>query len=177
MPEEYSGAPPEHKHSADDIDSGTLADARIPDLETLSYGGAFAQAQIPEIDPSNMETKVSNDILRHSNDAEKTTTSTSYVKLKEVSLAHGISDLRVKFDIKASGGTVYAKVYVNGSPVGTEKSRTSTSYGTQTEDLTNLSENDLIQIYVKHSTGAQTSYVENMRFYWDLGDAHTNQDP
>jgi hypothetical protein len=50
--------------------------------------------------------------------------------------------------IGAGVQTTYAKVYINGSPIGVEKSHDQTTYANFSDDIT-VSADDLLQIYVK----------------------------
>ena len=108
------------------------------------------------------------DTLHHSNDTEANTTSATYVKLKEITLGTLVgsgSDFRIKFDLKSSHTiAVYGKIYINGTPVGTERIRTDTTYETFSEDFTDLEPGDLIQLYV-HRGASTTAYVQNFQLY------------
>jgi len=108
------------------------------------------------------------DILRHSNDTEKITDAGSYVKVKEI--FNNISGIwRVKFDMKAlSGVTAYGRIYRDGTAYGTERSTTSTSYVTFTQDL-RFDVTDRIQLFLRSSGYA--SYASNFRLYGDIIDA------
>jgi hypothetical protein len=110
------------------------------------------------------------DILIHSNDAEKSTGSTTYVMLKEI--VNGIDGCwRVGFDLRSSGGyTARGIIYRNGSSYGTERATTSTSYVTFTEDLY-FSRMDKIQLYARIYSTPQLAYVRNFRLYGDIIDA------
>lgn len=74
-------------------------------------------------------------------------------KVKDIQVFFGGS-IRVSFALGnqyngTSGDLDYAQIYKNGQPIGTIRSRlTSTTYTTYTEDITGVSENDHIQIYV-----------------------------
>lgn len=110
------------------------------------------------------------DTLRNSNDTERTTGSTSYVKVKEILLNADLDAVRVNFDLK-SGGTggydVKGRVYKNGSPIGTERTTTSNSYTTYPEDFTGFVSGDLIQIYACTPGGERDPYVQNFRLCYD----------
>jgi hypothetical protein len=62
---------------------------------------------------------------------------------------------------------VYSKVYVNGIAVGVEKTTESTTYINCSDDITNVKENDLIQIYVHSHYGAHSCYIRNMKLRFD----------
>ena len=142
--------------------------------------GAGAGADPTEIDVPSIPLAAT-DQLKNSNDAEKSTTSTSYVKLKETKLGtvpNSLTSIRISFDLKGSGNVVGARIYRNGAAIGAERSTTSTSFVTFTQDFTTTAwaENDLIQIYA-HASGGSTARVQNFRFYYGVMIPTTNQDP
>ena len=107
------------------------------------------------------------DTLRNSNDNEKSTSSSTYVKVKEVKLNEDLPACRLKFDVDMfpTDGNSYAQVYKNGVPIGTEWAFSETGYVTKSEDFTGWVKDDLIQIYLKTP---KTAYVQHMRFYYDV---------
>lgn len=105
---------------------------------------------------------LASDTIRNSNNTEKTTTSTSYVKKKEIKVNATLANCRVYCEIHRSGaGTAYYTLYKNGSPVGVEHIRSTGTYQGFTDDLAGLVANDLLQIYVKSST-SDAAYCANM---------------
>ncbi len=108
--------------------------------------------------------------LRNSNNDEKTTQSTSYVKLKEILLNEDLSACRIYFTMKCTtyGDTyAYAKIYKNGVAIGTEQSsRTTDGWVTKTEDFTGFVAGDLIQVYVKVNNAAETGRVKDFQFHY-----------
>ena len=116
------------------------------------------------------------DNLRASNDAVASITSSSYTKLKSITVPkHYYSAiLRVKFDmaeIPAGGPTAYGQVYKNGVAIGTEQSTTSGTYVTFSEDIDfgELNEGDTIELWAKDDAG-NTAMVEHFRIYGrDIG--------
>lgn len=80
-------------------------------------------------------------------DVAASTSSGTYTKVKEIKCYLG-GTVKVRFDLDVSGyaGTVYARIYVNSSPVGTERS----AYNRTTffENIT-INPGDLVQIYAK----------------------------
>lgn len=100
-------------------------------------------------------------------DTEESTTSSTYVKAKEIKIHQG-GTLRIKFDLKSSSGiyAVYGRVYRNGVAVGTQQGSTSTSYATKSEDISGWSAGDLVQLYIKR-TGGVTAYVKDFTIYVD----------
>lgn len=110
------------------------------------------------------------DVLLHSNDTERYTSSGSYVKLKEIEIPLKIIDgsvFRIKFDMKTNpaSGNVYGKIYRNGATHGTQRVSTSSTYITYSEDLAAIG-GDLIQIY--GFTTDAPCYIRNFRLYGDL---------
>jgi len=144
------------------------------------YAGLDANGML---DMKMFKTKPSANV-RNSNDASKSTSSGTYVKLKEMKINEQLNAYRVYFTIKnMSGGAekTYACIYKNGSPIGTERQTSSTTGETFSEDFTAnpLSPGDLLQIYVKTTNGTW-GYVSDFRLAYDLADitrSVTNQDP
>jgi len=120
---------------------------------------------------------LSNTVIQ-ANDAEVSTTSISYTKVKEIKIASVVTGnvgcqgsgtsfaLRIMFDIKISNTATSARgqVYRNGVAVGTEHSNSTTSYVTFTDDITQpWTQNDLIQLYIRTLNSAYTAYARNFR--------------
>jgi hypothetical protein len=109
-------------------------------------------------------------ILRR-DDTESSTTSTTYVKVKEFyvpKLIPKTCKLRIYFEL-ASGVTginAYAQIWRNGSPYGTGRQRSFTTFVSYTEDL-EFSEGDYIQIYAKCDTDG-SARVRNFRIQGTL---------
>ena len=106
------------------------------------------------------------DTILRRDDTANSTTSTTYVKVKEFyvpKLIPKTSKLRIYFELASyyEGYAAYAKIYRNGSPYGTERVNTSTTFEPYTEDL-EFSEGDYIQIYAKCGTGGRAQ-VRNFR--------------
>jgi len=95
---------------------------------------------------------------------EQFNTYVSYTKIKELKIT-GSGLVRVKFDLKISNvaDIAYGKIYINGNPVGTERTNGTTTYVTFSEDF-NVSDGDLIQVYGKTSN-IYTFYVTNLDLY------------
>lgn len=110
-----------------------------------------------------------NVLLAH--DGQSQTNSTSYVKAKTITLTglnfkSGQTQLQIQFQLYVIGAseTGYAKIYRNGSPVGTERSITyGGGWATFTENLTFVN-GDTIELW-HHATlgGANYSQVQNFR--------------
>jgi len=103
------------------------------------------------------------DYLIASADTEKEVYSDTYTKAKEILVARE-GTLRIKFDLKEGTGYAWAKIYRNGSPVGTERSWDEPNYVTFSEDISGWSPGDLCQLYV-HSSGGQSVMIRNFRIY------------
>jgi|GEM_PF-5034880 hypothetical protein len=90
--------------------------------------------------------------------------STSYTKIKEMTLARG-GVITVKFDGKyAVSGPGYALVYRNDSPVGTERQLT-TGYATYSENIGGWAVGDKVRLYFRTVGAGGAVYVQNFRLY------------
>jgi len=90
----------------------------------------------------------------------ETTTSTSPVMKKEWRIGKG-GALRVKWAMQGDGTyEAHCRVYVNGSPVGVQKNRTTASYYGMEDDITGLNAGDLVQIYGWVASGG-TCYIKS----------------
>ena len=85
-------------------------------------------------------------------------------KYKTAARAQGV--LRVKFDIKSEGEpTIHGQIYKNGTAIGTDRSTTSSSYVTYSEDISGIKVGDVIQLYVWCTTGWANVWHQNFRIY------------
>jgi len=112
---------------------------------------------------------VASDVLQFSADTERTTTSDTYTKLKEIKVDWQ-GRIRVSFDLHSTT-TLYAAValiYINGVAVGTNRTTGSLTYVTFTEDI-DVQEGDFVQLYARRGNSTVTAYVRNFRTYWSLG--------
>ncbi|MGF3555097.1 MAG: hypothetical protein ACQXXF_07535 [Thermoplasmatota archaeon] len=116
------------------------------------------------------------DDLLKSNDAQATTSYTTYVKLKEVVFnpepkdflpESSVNSLYLKWQMKTSGPSyVYSKIYVNDVAKSTDFSTISGSYTDFSFDCGNLTYGDKIQIYGRSSGNSGTiCFVRNFRLY------------
>jgi hypothetical protein len=97
-------------------------------------------------------------------DTERSTTSESYVKLKEFTPLIRAGNITVSWQMKKDDiGTAYAKVYVNGVAIGAEKSTTNTSYVDKSESDLAVSVGDVIQIYGKRAGGITQCIVQKAK--------------
>lgn len=114
---------------------------------------------------------IASNTLRYSDDTETSTTSATYVKLKTITLDSQLyGTIRIKFDLKLSGGpgTARGRIYHNDVALGTEQTTTSSTYVTKSEDITyNFEVGDTIELwgYIQLLTA---TYVENFRLYYDI---------
>ena len=146
-------------------------DASSPLTETLMTkirdnieGHNHSEATTTDIVNAGLQAYTAGDYLIQSNDTERSTTSGSYVKLKEIKVLRA-GAYRIKFDIKADGAsTAYGRIYKNGSAVGTERSTMLTGDDPYSEDISSIVSGDLIQIYCKQS-GGTNAYVNDFRIY------------
>ena len=116
------------------------------------------------------------DVLMNSDDTEELKYGQEYEVQKEfdpilLNLHSNDSEFRIKFDMKTSnvGNLVYGRIYRNGVAVGTERSTSSTSYTTYSQDITGWSEGDFIQLYTYAGALGIRPYVMNFRVYGDIG--------
>ncbi|HBE42015.1 MAG TPA: hypothetical protein DDW27_12575 [Bacteroidales bacterium] len=112
-------------------------------------------------------TGVSN-VVVHSHDAETSSNSVTYVKVKTITLGSyvvGDRTLRIKFDLQSNDGNqVRGIIYRNGGSVGAERTTTSLTYVTYSEDITDWSAGDLIELYIKSDVGGVSrADVQNLR--------------
>jgi hypothetical protein len=110
--------------------------------------------------------------IRSSNDTARTTNSTSFIKLKEIRLDENIlgasKTIRISFAGRPIGAVAEIAIYKNG--VATGYSWTfSGSLETKTADISNFVEGDLIQLYVRNTSGGgNLSEVSNFRLQYDV---------
>ncbi len=107
--------------------------------------------------------------VKNSNDAEKTTTSTTPVKLKEIKINKSYEgSLRVVWLMNCEQGSgVWGQVYKNGSPIGSEQGTGNLNPTAFTQDIAGgLAAGDLIQIYLRAASG-DTGHVKNMKLAFD----------
>ena len=123
---------------------------------TGSFNGAVATNQLVVSSVTAGE-----NIVRSSN-AEVSTTSITYVKLKEMQIAAS-GTIRVAFDLRGYVALAYGRIYVNGTAIGTERSNLATET-TYNEDIS-VNAGDLVQIYAKrfNSGTGTTCYVNDFR--------------
>jgi len=129
-------------------------------------GRAVSETQLLII-KERFEDLIAGSTLMASADTIRTTSSTTYVKLKDISINQRGGMVTVKFTMREDvnpGGTAYARIYVNDVAVGTERTRDDETLTEYSENIT-IKRGDNIQIYAKHSTGSYTCSVLNFRIY------------
>lgn len=108
---------------------------------------------------------------RNSHDAEATSQSITYVKVKTITLTNGlIGQQRFLFDLKTSNvlNTANGKIYRNGVALGIEQSDVTGVYVTKSEDITQTwAPGDTVEVWVKIDNAAQIVYVQNFRIAYD----------
>lgn len=104
-----------------------------------------------------------------------TSNSATYVKVAEFHIAKGPT-VRIKVGLYSSVpvNTSYARVRVNGVAAGTERTTTSGSMDWQAVESISVSENDLVQLYVKSSNASNYCVAEchigvGVNGYWPIG--------
>lgn len=169
-----NGAPHHAKTtSASELTSGVLPSIdRLPALTTGKIWQGNANRPVEVDSPLTPPAFAAGDLLLHSNDTEESTPNSSAgltpYKLKEIFVPHW-GTLRVKFDLATSYGTAHAQIYRDGIGVGTERTTTSESYVTFSQDIAGWEWGSLLQLYGWHPgwTGASPKYakVKNFRVY------------
>lgn len=122
---------------------------------------------------------IASDNLRASADTENIFNTTSwfavYYKNKEIELGNYVDGwvIRVKFDLMLDSASpwdtiAYWRIYVNGSPIWTERTTSSNIYTTYSEDIT-VNSWDLVQLWLAESTSTWIKDVKtrNFRIYYD----------
>lgn len=131
------------------------------DISGVLYGDGLSLPHIIE--------KTASANVRNSHDAEANSSSSSYVKIKTITLPYGLlGQVRITFDIACGDSqTVYGRVYRNEVALGTEQSTTSLTYVTKTEDITQTwNPGDTCELWIKAS-GGDTCAVRNFRLSYD----------
>ena len=142
--------------------------ATVKNLSGKTYKMVLSITKKTIIDLLPTEDFVASDNVKNSNDDQKTKSSATYVKVKEIKLNEDLPACRIYFGGKASAGAgdCYFRIYKNGVAIGTERQNNDMTYDYWSEDFTNFVIGDLIQIYTKSSTESPT-YVQNFRFEYD----------
>jgi hypothetical protein len=119
---------------------------------------------------------IAGDDLVIANDTERSTGSGSYQLLKQISIRRG-GTLRIKYDFRSASPsvTVHTVVRRNGNSVAGGRSTTSTTYNTVTQDISDWSTDDLVEVWGYTSSGGFPVYVRNFRLYaGNVGEASSS---
>jgi len=159
-----------------EVDAKIAAHKNIADAHHQKFEAADADAKIAAHNESTTfvhglkkRYTISDDIL-HSHDSVASTTSTSYVKLKTITidaLCPSPVTLRVYFELgRDSGGSsnfCYARIYKNGAAYGSERSTNAIgSWVAFSEDLS-FAAGDTIELWAYTDNSANNSKVQNFR--------------
>lgn len=174
--------PKEHQHSAADIMSGLLDGDRLPGISQSKKGaapptgtpsGRFLKDDgtwgIPLIAGTATVGLITSNNVKNSNDAERTTTSTMSVKLKEIKVNKSYEgSIRIVWQMNCEQGLgVWGQVYKNGIAQGTAQGTGNQFPTSFSQDLPGgLNADDLIQIYVWAANG-DTGHIRNMKLCFD----------
>jgi len=145
-------------------------------LNNINLSGTLLGSSTVPVELPYIIKKVASSTVRNSNDTETSRGGTTYVCAKKIRFNNGfIGQFRAYFDLKyvhyvGAGNTAYGKVYKNGSPIGTEKSTTSTTYVTMSDNITtDLAPGDEIQLYIRTNdySHEDEAFVRNFRIAYD----------
>lgn len=107
---------------------------------------------------------IPSDDLRVSDDAEKSTSSSSYVKMKEILILRS-GGWRTKFELKCGDeDNGWATIYRNGVAVGTERLRSTAAWSSAFEEDLAFAVGDLCQLWGRKTLGS-TIQCRNFRLY------------
>jgi len=156
--------------------NGTISASYLSVLNNINLSGTLLGSSTVPVELPYIIKKVASSTVRNSNDKETSRGGTTYVCAKKIRFNNGfIGQFRAYFDLKyvrffGTGNTAYGRVYKNGSPLGTEKITTSTTYVTMSEDITvDLAPGDEIQLYIKTNDYSyeDAAFVRNFRIAYD----------
>jgi len=149
---------------------------RVGGTEVISSGRAISTTDLTIQKYGTLTlTHTASDNLKHSHDDTAQTNSSTYVKLKTITFPDGLAgNYRVKFDLRRTeDGIGYARIYKNGTPLGTEQSVENSSYETRSEDFTtDLEPGDTLELWGKliDATGGYLQ-VRYFRVYYDVSES------
>lgn len=160
------------KYNEDLITGDILANQIV----SVVYDGTNFQVISPlSIGSTDVVLATASDTLKYSADTERSTDNDAYTLVKQITVRVG-GTVRVTFDAKtASGSTGHARIYVNGTAVGTERTPNSGTYVSYSEDIT-VAPFDLVQLYYQEPSGDAGAliYVRNFRIKYDLSATSTS---
>lgn len=151
----YSG---NHPHSHDGTNSAIVD---LADNQVLTDKIADDQ-----ITAAKMENWTAGDYIVIFSKHETELGSGTYAKIFEGRVDRD-GELRIKFDLRASGGgyTAMGKIYQNGSPVGTERT-VGSGETTFSEDLSSWVAGDLVQVYAKRGgAGGGQAWINDFKVF------------
>lgn len=131
-------------------------------------GVAISSTEILIKKGSDIFTVTASDNLKYSADTERTTTSASYSKIKEIQVSYtGV--VRVKYDQKTDNPPqiAYGKIYINDVATSYENTNNTSTYQTRSNDV-QIRAGDKVQLYFNMGGGG-TCYIRNFRIYYDKG--------
>ena len=148
------------------VDSGTTAD-KLVQLDGSAKLPAVDGSQLTNLEYSPSFESVVSENLRTSSDTAKVLTTSTYTKVKEIVFNDNPGTIRVDFHLRTPNGQFNAmgRIYKNGVAIGTERTTSSVTFQTYSENLS-VARGDLIQLYIKNSS---TGNVEAayFRLYYD----------
>lgn len=92
----------------------------------------------------------------------------TYTLAKKIQMPNG-GVVQVTFDLRTVGGTAYGRIYKNGVAVGTERTTSSSTFVSWSENIT-FAANDTIELWIRNST---TNSTYNQRFELAVNQALT----
>ncbi len=99
-------------------------------------------------------------------DTLRTTSSTSYTKVKEFSPLQRDGNITTSFSLQITGNPAHVatgRIYINDVAVGTEHTQTGGSAGTKTDSNIAVSKGDVLSVYGKTSVGSSTCNVSLLK--------------
>ena len=143
----------------------------IPGTYRFKVGIAISTTQLL-MKPDERADVIASDDLLFSADTERTTTSTTYVLVKRITIQFP-GTLRIKFDMRSSsdgsGADVNGRIYKNDVAIGIEQQINSSTYATCSEDIAGWLPGDRCELYHKILITGPTCYVRNFRIYAKIG--------
>jgi hypothetical protein len=139
--------------------------ASDPTTDNQAVRKAYVDNAIPD---SEVE---ASDTVRDSANTERSHNTTTYTKKKDITFNEVSGIIRVYFEAKQADnvGNSYARIYVNGSAVGTEREVAYGDYspnGLFTEDIA-VNTGDEVQLYIKLGTHTTAVYCQSFQLKYD----------
>jgi len=140
----------------DNIDAALSGDPSAPKIQSGAFDDGVITAE-------KLDNTTAGNYLITDSTGEVSQAGTTYIKKKEVT-AFRAGNVRITFSLRAGADTAYGRIYKNGVAIGTERTTTSITYVTFTEDISGLIKGDLIQIYIKNSASLSTSFTDSLQY-------------